>query len=368
MIRFLILGLLFALAPPAYAGKLKTDAIASEHRRLNKVLIDSYIIPHYRQFASVTETLAFDAAQLCKQPKEENLKKAKVSFHKAMDAWMAIAHIHIGPVEKHHRQRAFQFWPERRNVVRRTVNQRLKSLDGQFLDDAVLTRSSIAGRGFPAMERLYFEKDVLAENETGRYACQMAKAIAKNIDGHAQAIVDGWITPGGYKDQLLNPHPNSPVFRTDAEATTELLRAMLTGLQTVVDLRLNLPLSRTLETAKPKRVENRLSGRGLRNVRIIVETVREMYLAGGKNSIATFVRDIGKKPDLDKNVVAGLDLILKRLEATKQPLGIVVASTELRPAMVTLQKEAFTFHRSIYEKLPPAVGLHVGFNSLDGDG
>ena len=133
MIRALVLSLF--LATPALADFPE----AVEH----------HILPGYAAFAEATQALADQAAKSCAT---QTLYPA---FNAAFDAWIGVQHIHFGPVERHGRSLAIEYWPDPKGSGVKAQRALLMG-DPALLVPERFAEQSVAARGLSGLERLLY--------------------------------------------------------------------------------------------------------------------------------------------------------------------------------------------------------------------
>jgi predicted lipoprotein len=179
------------------------------------------------------------------------------------------------------------------------------------------------------------------------------------IAGEALA---GWEGEGSWAALLENPAEDNPVYRTHTEAMTEILKAILTGLEQVRDHRLIPALGKDPADSKASRAPYSASHQAL------------AYIGASAEALARFVDTsgiLGLLPASEASYGNSADFEfsnLKRGLAGAGPdLRAALADPQLRSklsyAAIVLQslRDLFQRHVAVW------AGLSPGFNSLDGD-
>lgn len=335
-----VLFFVFALIFPAALA-------AGERAHLVEAVIDAHAMPGFRNFADETEMLKH-AAQVNCTDSEHALHAA---FHAGFDAWLAVSHLRFGPTEEDDRAFALAFWPDPKGFTAKTLAKMISSEDTSVNDPKAFATVSIAGRGFFALELLLFD-DKVRNMGSFDYRCALIRAIARDIDANADAILEDWQT--GFAAQLRTP-TESGVYRTEDEAVQELFKALLAGLQFTSDTRLGRPLG-TFERPRPKRAEARRSGRSLRNV--------EQSLLALKALAGLLSQD---KSSLSERFDVAFDSALKQAGELNDPVFAGVTDPQSRLRVEILQQRIDQIREIATTGLGPELGAAAGFNSLDGD-
>jgi predicted lipoprotein len=158
------------------------------------------------------------------------------------------------------------------------------------------------------------------------------------------------------------PGPDNPVYRTHEEAMTEVLKAILTGLEQMRDHRLRPALGETPEEARASRAPYARSGAALPYLNVSAAALEDFVNASGIVSLAP-----EEKGWIANSVAFEFANLKRALDAAGPELEAALADTgkyqKLAYAEVVLQ----SLHDLFQRQLAPAAGLTQGFNSLDGD-
>ncbi|MEZ5714917.1 MAG: imelysin family protein [Paracoccaceae bacterium] len=336
--RFLIL---FTLLGPFAAA-------AGEHADRIAAVLDRHILPGFTRFAAEAEVLK-DAAEADCAPRSPALRAA---YHAAFDAWLGVSHLRFGPTEAEDRAFALAFWPDTKGFTPKSLGSLIAAEDPVVNDPAGFDHVSIAARGFFALEFMLYDPG-FADQGRPAYRCALIRAIARDIDANADAILDDWQTR--YADLLRNPGKGESPYRSEEEAVQELFKALLAGLQFTSDTRLGRPLG-TFDRPRPNRAEAHRSGRPLRDVAMSLEALDALagLLAQGHPATTAALRAAF---DEARSLAAGLD----------DPTFAGVANPQGRLRVEILQQSIDRIRALSGAELGPFLGVAAGFNALDGD-
>ena len=315
------LTLLIATALPAAAD---VAAVVQDHIR-----------PGYAAFAAATASLAAldtcDAAQL------------RPRYQTAFDAWMAVAHLHLGPGEDAGRSLAIAFWPDPKALGAKAQRGLMLGDPADLAPDR-FAQQSVAARGLMGLERLLYPADTPPADP-----CALIKATARDLARMAAEIDLGWRI---YGDLLITAgQPGNTAYLTEGEAKQELFTQLAAGLEYLADERIGRPLG-TFEKPYPTKAEARASGRSLRNVQLTLAALDEMAMALEPDSPLTrsaFGRAGQLAATLDDPVFAG------------------VADPQTRLKVEIVQQAIRAARDTAIAELAPKLGVELGFNSADGD-
>jgi predicted lipoprotein len=200
----------------------------------------------------------------------------------------------------------------------------------------------------------------MTAEERDDYRCRLALSIVANLNRIAIEALEGWRST--WASLIREPGPDNPVYRTHKEAMTEVLKAILTGLEQMRDHRLRPALGETAEQARAGRAPYNASGQALPYLRASAEALQEFVVASG---ILSLVPE--DKGWIENSVAFEFANLKRALDAAGPDLEAALADTgkyqKLAYAEIVLQ----SLHDLFQRQLAPAAGLTQGFNSLDGD-
>ncbi|WP_170441287.1 imelysin family protein [Ruegeria arenilitoris] len=334
----LITVILSALMPLCAAAQSR-DAILTD-------VTQAHILPRFDHLAEATAALDATARADC-APGSADLRAA---YHAAFDAWISASHLRFGPTEVGDRAFALAFWPDSKGFTPKALSAMIAAEDPAIADPDAFAETSIAGRGFLALERMLYDP-AFADRGDAAYRCGLIRAIAADIHRTAGAIDRDW---HGYARIMTQPGPERP-YRSSDEALQELYKALTTGLEFTADTRLGRPMAR-FDRPRPNRAEARRSLRSLRHVELSLVALRDLAarLAADHPQIAAalddaFARSIARAQALDDPALAG------------------VAEPQGRLRIEALQQSINDIRSLAAAQLGPTLGISAGFNSLDGD-
>ena len=345
-LRLALIALLIGAAP-ALAGPPAPGPLASG-------MIESYLLPRYEAFGRATAEQAQAWKDACQDGDfSADLETLRERFQVAADGWAAVEHVTIGPASVGLRADRIYFGPDRRNAVAKALGElEAKASEGDVAEEAV-QRLSVAGQGFPALERLLYETD----KATPQARCRAGVAISRNLAMIAEEILSGWRAADGPLARLKRGEGDPVHFADPAQAAARLMTDLAGGFQRVNDMKLFPVLGSAPDMARPKAAEGWRSGRSARAIRAAVA------------SLAAQARIFAAAAP--KDVAAGVDKDLAAAEAAvaKLPddLGQAAEDPKRRPAMEAAIAALKTAQNDLAKSIAPALGAPLGFNALDGD-
>lgn len=341
-------ALVFRLAMLAALITAPAHAEAQPNTRdaINATVTVEHIRPAYARLAKTTAALERQVDRFCAAPDAAGLAVVRDFFAPAFLAWQGAQHMRFGPVQLFMRDFRFQLWPDKRGSVGRHLDRLIAEDDPAALEGQRFTAGSVAVQGFSAFERLAFSP-AMGKFDAPTFAarCRVLRAIAANLAAMSAAVDSEWAQA-------------KPADDVDARQT-ELLVALHTELESIVSQKLALPLGSDAAHARGKRAEAWRSG-------LSRAALRENLLAAQALYRLAFAPQIDDAA-LAADVAAGFDAAFARLDAIDRPLAEAVAEPRERGKIEALRAALSQLKADIAGRLAPALGLTLGFNSLDGD-
>jgi len=338
-------------------GQAKPDAI-----NLNAML-DSYVLPAMDRFQDEADKLPVAMQALCASPSEATLASARTAFSDVVLSFSAIEFIRVGAIMENNRSERILFWPDRKGIALRQVQAVLADKDETAADPTSLTGKSVAVQGLGALEFvLYGTGAETLINSEGNFRCRYGSAIGQNLSVLAGEVADAWWDADGITKRLLEPSAEYADYRTPLEALEAVVGLVSHGLEGIRDTRL-LPYSATeTAAAKPRLALFWRSNLTIPSLRTNVQSMQALLTSLNVGNALTEA-NAGLPDSIDfefRNAYRALDLITGTTEEA-------VADPKQAQAMAYLAIVLKSLQSTVGENLSQALGLSVGFSSLDGD-
>jgi uncharacterized protein len=369
--------LFVAVAAFAVSGAGAADAAydPAQYRALNEQIVQQHILPRYAMFDRAAAQFAKVAEEACDMPSTDAMETMRKAALVAQDAWQAVQHIRFGPVEQEMRSTRLAFWPDVRDRVSRELDEMLSKRDRSALTPSKFPDVNIVVQGFPAVERLLFEKDAVRSLIDGtvdaHYRCALVQAIAANIASIAAAVHKEWSEGNdSYAKTMAQAGGELALYQRAEEATLDLFKSLHGAVEIVADHKLPRPMGGSIDGAYPTRAEAWRSGRSMANIRRNLEAAQAMYLGengDGKTGFSYFVREIAKDAELDDLLHRAFAQTLATANSVKMPLAEAVADPQEREKLEILRVQAAALKSILAKGLTAALVIPLGFNALDGD-
>jgi predicted lipoprotein len=346
----IVLALLFALiAGPAMAQ------LSTSPGEVMRGAVNNFIRPAMTDLGAKADALSTAVAQLCTTPSQANLSTVDTAFGDTAIAIGRIEAIRVGPIMEENRSERLLFWPDRKGIALKQVQAILSSKDESATAPDTLRSKSVAVQGLTALEFvLYGTGFETLQTTDGAFRCRYGSAIAQSVAAVAGELVTAWTAEDGIALHLMKPDAAFTDYRTPIEAQEELVGILSHGIEAVRDTRLNPFLAKGDVAAKPKLALFWRSGLTVPMIRANVEGLQSLFaLSGISGGVPDDRADLPVSISVDfAKADAALDLVTD--PAQVQALADVVTATQQLGVLIG-------------EQLSSALGLSVGFSSLDGD-
>ena len=378
MIRALIVGLVLAAsASPAWAID------DSEYMAAVAAAAQNAIRERYLGFTSTVLSLQSTLTRVCDKPSESALKEAQRAFYDSALFWASVQFITSGPVSEHQRASRIEYWPDKRNVVGRQLNDVLAKQDPGALEPERFATTSVGVQGLPALERLLFGEEALAKlahDAPGReFRCDLMATIAQNLLAIASDIVRWTPEQRRFLGEAGPPSAEDEAEVTGRDVAGRLLNDLLTAIIAARDMKLLAPLGQSIEKAKPQAAEYWRSRNSLGVLYYNLLGVREIVAADG--GLADL---LAQQPDglsTSRALLSALDEALRMtvdIGKTSQDqkmlhiysdasLSEAVADPDRRKIVEGLAAQLSKIRDLLAGPLATKLNLPIGFNALDGD-
>jgi len=364
MIRaFVVSIVLLATATPALALQ---DA---DYTAAVTATVKADIIPSYQSLEQSTEALQGALDTLCKSPSDAALGDARTQFAATTLAWAKIQFLSFGPVSEHQRAFRIEYWPDKRNVVGRQIAEVLKKQDEAALRPEHFATTTVGVQGLPALDRLLFEDDVLANVQAAApgaaFRCQLFAAIGANLKTIAHELVSGWTGESGFLARIGHASEDEQEATGGRDVAARLLNDLLTATIAIRDMKLLAPLGDSLSKAKPQAAELWRSGQSIAVLNANLQGVRALF--GTDHGLgALLAAQSGGKKATDATIAA-IDQASNLLAQITLPLDKAVADPTQRKQVAELTEQMEKVRDALAGPVAKKLNLPIGFNALDGD-
>jgi predicted lipoprotein len=352
-------ALLFAAQAFAQEGAPPPPAPTAEAlQAATQRAVDGYIVGAYDALAAQTATFADGLTAYCATHDLSQAASADYGFTALLEKWAGVDFINFGPISRDTRFDRFAFWPDPHGTGDRQLRQFLARPDPAILAPGALRKQSAAIQGLPALEILLYS------GTKSPIACDLAKAIAANLHEIAASAAEEWKGDKGWRALMLSPGPGNPVYTDANQSLTDVLRALLLGLEVLRDQRIQPARGPMPDAAKASRAPYWRSGSSIAYWRASAAALQRYAEAAGLTQLVASgdtARALNTASEFEFRNLAGA------LGAVSPPLDKALVDPQPRGklgyALLVLQSL-----RAIYQtQLPGAAGISPGFNALDGD-
>ncbi|MEZ5841235.1 MAG: imelysin family protein [Hyphomicrobiales bacterium] len=353
-----VAGAMLALvlgASPVSAG----DVVGFD--RIIAAAIQDFIVPGYERLTRAAGSTEAAVRDLCAAPSPARLEAARTAFGDAVAAHAAVEVVRFGPVREANRQERLNFWPDRKGLGLRQVQQIIAA--GQTPSSSDLAAKSVAVQGLGALEYVLFGDGAAAlAGPPGAARCAFGSAIAGALRTTADEILADWRADGGAGARMLSPGPDNPLHRSQTEVLQTLIKALTEELQFLSDTKIKAVLGASPDEVREKRAPFWRSGQ---TRRVLEENAASVTLLFETAQMALAL----DKPESSMPQAIAFDMRQARaaIGRVEEPFekGIATATGHelLRFATIALDDAK----QIIGERYAADIGATLGFNSLDGD-
>ncbi|KAF1054925.1 MAG: hypothetical protein GAK43_00571 [Stenotrophomonas maltophilia] len=349
--RLLITSLAVALGACAPQDPQATTSAA---------LAQQVILPAYSRWVEADRALAASALAYCQG--QEDLTKARADYLSAQQAWATLQPLLVGPLAEGNRAWQVQFYPDKKNLVARQVEQLLNGDDK--IDPAKLAKSSVVVQGLTAYEYILFDAKIdLADTATRARYCPLLEAIGEHQKALAEDILARWKADNGMLAQM-SKFPNER-YADAHEAIAEMLRVQVTSLD-MLKKKLGTPLGRQSKgIPQPFQAEAWRSDSSLASLRSSLEGAEALWKGTDGKGLRTLLPSDQKA--LAEKIDAAYTDVLGKFDGLKQPLGELLKSDAGIAQLNALYDSLNVVHRLHELELAKALNVQLGFNANDGD-
>lgn len=352
----LVLVLALSAMPVAAAEKPTAEQVVS-------LAITEAIRPGFAHYAETTTALQGDIGGLCGAPSETGLGTVRDAFKATVTAWSRIELYRLGPLMTENRYDKILFWPDRKGIALKQVQAILAAPDLDAADPTKLASKSVAVQGLGALEFLLFGTgaEQLATPE-GDFRCHYALAISTLLSGTAAQLSAEWSDPEGISKRLLAPSASDADYRSFREVAEALTGLMAHGTEAIRDQRLLPFLGSNGAAPKPK---SALFWRSGMTVPSIIANFEGLQALLEKSRIAEATSEdqlwVGNSAAFEFGNAARAGKVVT------EPIEQALADPRQKKALDYLVIVTQSLDTILGENLAAALGLSVGFSSLDGD-
>jgi uncharacterized protein len=328
------------------------------HYALVQAALEKSIVPGFETLSKSAARLPDAIAKICAKGDDAARTEAATAFRETVAAWAGVAYLRFGPLADGGRRERMSFWPDPRGIMNRQLRQLIASADPTVIDAGALANQSAAVQGLPALEVLLTDaENPLGPGEASAFRCKLAGAMSANVSSLAHELSDDWTKSGGWKDKMLRPGSDNAVYKEPQEAASEMVKALLVGIQLVADSEVKPRLDQKTAAAFTGPFAKSSLSRdyfqsGVASLGRLYDAIAlESYLADDKAWV--------------KNWAGGAWRTLKASDGAGG--GVDAAASGEKPPVRKVFDMLSGLRKLAAAEMTVAAGLTVGFNELDGD-
>ena len=346
-------------------AQVLADGLTPPFAEFVDVALSQTVLPDHQHFEDATGTLHQSLQELCGPAEAPILPVVRQRFREALAAWSRIEMYRFGPARQNNLYERLFFWPDSRSRGLRQVQRVLLERDETVTTADQLRRKSVAVQGLMSLEFVLFGDgaDILSTSEDV-FRCTYAKALGEVIHGHAKDLNAGWRASDGHAEVMRLAGSPDAFYRNDGEAARQFFRAIAEQLELIRDLK----VARVMADEGPwypRRAVFHRSGSVLLNMESNIASIESLL---SEDVLRTVL--IQDNAVLSRQWGFELQAIKRTLDALKQQeqeWETLVAQPQSQAQLRYMLQPLTGAYTLAGESIPQALGLIVGFNSLDGD-
>ncbi len=355
-------------------------------QRLLEDTTNGVILPIYRDFAERSSALASSSAAFCASEarSDDHFLQLREHWQQAASGWAQAQLLQLGPLLVDNQSWKIQFWPDRKNLVARKVEQLIGS--GDDLTPQRLGEASVIVQGLSALEYLLFDPKAGSAqryrggdvgDDSAARRCQMLAATATRLANTASALRDGWEpAQGNYAGVLTTPGADNSEYPEPRAALTALVDSLVYTVELIKRDKLERPLAlaATGGRANPYLLEWWRAGAGSAAIAANLQGLAALYRGGEGVGLDDYLRKLPRGEALATAIEQQLAAAQQQLAAagtfSAQPQALVAMTapgSAQRQALLALQAALSELLRLLQHELPEVTGITLSFNANDGD-
>ncbi len=303
------------------------------------VLLDDQIQPRYAHLVSQAAILREHSAGFCHNAENREVGLLQQQWRNTMLSWQAVAVVSELMLEENMDGWRMQFWPDKKNLVGRKIETRLKNKT-----PVALMSDSVILQGLSATEYLLF--DAKAEPALAAKKAEYCRFLLDNttaLHTNASELMNNWQPAGSYYQKLM-------LLKQQENALAFWVLNSLDSQTTRLKKELGLPLGK--QRSNPLLAESWRSGQSLANIRTVLATFAELIAVAAD---AKHMKELAHE-------VSDLSLTMQKLPDDFTTAFSQGKENELRK----IQQQLNRLSEKI-SKTANSLGVPLGFNASDGD-
>jgi len=337
---------------------ISTSAFADS---IEQRVLNNFIVPGYQAFEVAADSQVGTMEALCAAPDAQTLSTARLSFGDLVTRWSHIEIVRLGPILQDNRLERILFWPDRKSIGLKQIQQVISQKDETAITIASLQQKSVAVQGLGALEFVLFgtgaDKDLLAAQS---FRCQYGLTIASALHEVALELDSEWTRPDGFGTVLQNPAQNNETYRDKNETLRDILGVVAHGPEIIFDTRLKKYMGETADASAPKSGLFWRSGLTLFSISTNATALGDFSQAADFNALLdekdhwvvdSFIFETQNAARATQVTTSVLDAPQSKERSKLEYLGLVLHS----------------MGEIAGQELAQVLGQSAGFSSLDGD-
>lgn len=339
----------------------EVSAPTTDVGRVSSQMATTVLTPLYQQLANAFGAFNGAAQVFCGEQSTESLQAVRGAWRGAMDAYMTIFTMQLGPIGRNNGDKRIQFFPDDNNNVNRSVQRVLAG--SEPLTAATITNQSFAAQGLPAAETLLFPGDALAQFAAQPRRCEFLQAIGGNLVNLGNSINGEWV--GGFVNQFAAIGVEGSRFATEQVYIEEMVNEFADMASLIRIQKLANPLGTDASSAQTSLFESPISQTSAQNIVANLNGLRDLFTGGAGFGFDDLLVARGEG-DLSNQIITQIDAV--RGQAGALSSSLLSASTgPNRGEAERLRDLARDLSILFNLNLASTFRVEISFNETDGD-
>ncbi|MDE1462844.1 imelysin family protein [Spartinivicinus poritis] len=304
----------------------------------------------YQQLTNSARYFQQSSLELCQSPSAAKFTVVQNHWRQLMNSWMIAEVINFGPVQQGNMAWRFQFWPDKKNLIKRKVEGFLAThSQPNTISIETVKTSSVLVQGLSAAEYLLFDPQLKPDQQVTNSSqrCKMLASISAHLFANAQQLEKSWQTETA----------------TNKPTVEESISQLLNGMATLIERshkKLVMPLGK--QKANPYFAESWRSQHSIDNIKHNLISIKQLYQVQLKPLL------LEKKQGnlLAEKIDQQFNFTFTLLGQFKQSLFILLKQQQLKQAS-QLAENLKQLKQLFSQQLPDKLGVIISFNANDGD-
>lgn len=304
------------------------------------------------------------AESFCSAPSEAGLQKLQNRWRDTMTAWQHLQWVRFGPVITDNDHWKLQFWPDKKNLVQRKVQELLRS--EAPMTPETLEKASVVAQGLSAQELLLFDSQFAQVEKFPGRQCDLLRVSTQRVANVSERLTRNW-QDKEWLAEWFHPAPRPGVSVAQVR-NGEILDALLAQVEIIKNDKLGEPMGLKTRDKTPNGyfAESWRSQHSLANIQQNLKAVQQTVSPAKGYGLFLYLKD-QQHSEVAEELIILLDNLHLALQQIQGPLSEAVTDPQQQESLNAAHRSAGALASFLKQKVAPALNVTLGFNSNDGD-